>query len=260
MSYTSILYQYITGNGNAAIFQNDPHVHTASMHCAGNYFSAVEVSDSDLEVPVGAGDQEYLDLLDAWLPDVIDAAEPDLIFYQGGVDVCSADRLGKLKLTPAGVIARDDRVYSAAVEASTKLVVTMGGGYPRDLTVGSDAYEELINVHCNVYRRAAVNMQQAEYAAARRRQEYRKDGWKFGKIANRSRNGGGGGGGGSNSNGNSSDGNGNGSNGNGSSNVNAELFIPSLAIELEQSLAERHHARETGKPYKGKGHIKGHGL
>eukprot|EP00729_Bicosta_minor_P020924 gene20924-4537_t len=164
-------------NGNAAIFQNDPHVHTASMHCAGNYFSEVEVSDSDLEVPVGAGDQEYLDLLDAWLPDVIDAAEPDLIFYQGGVDVCSADRLGKLKLTPAGVIARDDRVYSAAVEASTKLVVTMGGGYPRDLTVGSDAYEELINVHCNVYRRAAVNMQQAEYAAARRRQEYRKDGW-----------------------------------------------------------------------------------
>ena len=45
-----------------------------------------------MEVPVGAGDQEYLDLLDAWLPTVIEEAEPDLIFYQAGVDVCRADR------------------------------------------------------------------------------------------------------------------------------------------------------------------------
>ena len=58
-------------------------------------------------------------------------------------DVGGACRLGKLKLTPSGVLARDDRVYAAAADANTKLVVTMGGGYPRDLAVGSDAYVKL---------------------------------------------------------------------------------------------------------------------
>jgi acetoin utilization deacetylase AcuC-like enzyme len=80
------------------------------MHCSGNYFSEVEKSDSDLEVPVGTADVEYLAMLDAWLPGVMDAAQPDLIFYQAGVDVYRKDRLGKLKLTPAGLIARDDAV------------------------------------------------------------------------------------------------------------------------------------------------------
>lgn len=72
------------GNGNASIFKDDPRVFTASMHCAGNYFSPVEVSDSDLEVEIGAGDEDYLKLLDGWLPEIIEDSNPDLIFYQAG--------------------------------------------------------------------------------------------------------------------------------------------------------------------------------
>lgn len=90
-------------------------------------------------------------------------------------------------------------------------------------------YEELINVHCNVYRRAAAFAQQSEYAASRKRQQLRQDGWKFGRIGN-------------------------------PPSRSAEVFVPSLAIELEQSLAERHQARETGKPYENLGHVKNQGL
>ncbi|KAJ1619837.1 hypothetical protein T492DRAFT_603009, partial [Pavlovales sp. CCMP2436] len=46
------------GNGNAVLFQGKPAVFTYSMHCKGNYFSAVEASDVDVEVKTGAGDDE----------------------------------------------------------------------------------------------------------------------------------------------------------------------------------------------------------
>ena len=63
------------------------------MHCSGNYFSKVEESDADLEVPAGTAGKRYLQMLEAWLPHVCEASQPDLVFYQAGVDVFSADRL-----------------------------------------------------------------------------------------------------------------------------------------------------------------------
>ena len=82
----------------------------------------------------------------------MDKVKPDLVFYQAGVDGIANDRLGKLKLSQAGLIARNRMVYDAVRQTSSKLVVTMGGGYPTDLNPDSDSYKQIIRAHTNVYK------------------------------------------------------------------------------------------------------------
>ena len=83
------------------------------MHCSGNYFSTKQVSDKDVEVESGAQDEAYLGILQAWLPYLTKTIQPDLVFFQAGVDVHKDDRLGKLKLSRAGVSKRNHMVYAA---------------------------------------------------------------------------------------------------------------------------------------------------
>ena len=122
------------------------------MHCSGNYFSTKQVSDKDVEVEGGTQDEAYLGkstlantvvgvlpnkghplflpypnlfltlisigeyltgILQAWLPYLTKTIQPDLVFYQAGVDVHKDDRLGKLKLSRAGVSKRNHMVYAA---------------------------------------------------------------------------------------------------------------------------------------------------
>jgi len=54
-------------------------------------------SDKDVELPEGAGDDEYLHALGQWLPYLTATLRPDLIFYQGGVDVhkCVGERCAR---------------------------------------------------------------------------------------------------------------------------------------------------------------------
>lgn len=143
------------GNGNAVLFAKEPRVFTFSMHCAGNYFSAVEQSDLDLEVPVGAGDDEYLHLLTATLPQLFERTSPDLVFFQAGVDALANDRYGKLRLSRAGLRRRNEAVYELCAQHGIPLVVTMGGGYPKDLRGGSPDAFQVVQAHMDVYRGAA---------------------------------------------------------------------------------------------------------
>lgn len=143
------------GNGTAVIFEDDPSVFTFSMHCEGNFFSARQVGDHDIAVQVGAGDAEYNGLLAAALPPIIERYDPDLVFYQSGVDVMDIDRLGKLDLTMGGLAERDTIVYDAVAGSRAGLVLTMGGGYPKDLNPQSEPYQQLVDAHASVYSRAA---------------------------------------------------------------------------------------------------------
>jgi len=63
-------------------------VHTASVHCAGNYFSKKEASDLDLEIPEGAEDGGYVATLEGALPDLFAATRPQLVFFQACLCVC----------------------------------------------------------------------------------------------------------------------------------------------------------------------------
>jgi len=143
------------GNGNAVIFQDEPRVTTFSLHCYGNLFSRREYSDVDVDLHVGAGDAEYLAALEEHLPPLIDKIRPELIFFQAGVDPHASDRFGKLELSSAGLKKRNKLVLDCAARQQARLVVTMGGGYPKDLDTLSMPFHHVVQAHLDCFRATA---------------------------------------------------------------------------------------------------------
>jgi acetoin utilization deacetylase AcuC-like enzyme len=121
------------GNGTAAIFRGDDSVFTCSIHGAKNFPFRKEAGDLDVELPDGCGDAQYLDALDATLARLWDGPPPGLAFYLAGADPHEGDRLGRLKLTTAGLLERDRRVLTALRERRIPVALSMAGGYGRDL-------------------------------------------------------------------------------------------------------------------------------
>lgn len=117
------------GNGTAAIFRDDPHVHTFSMHGQKNYPFVKVPSTLDVGLPDGAGDDEYLAALAQHLPAAIAAAKPQLAVYLAGVDVVQGDRFGRLALTHDGLIARERFVFSTLSGAGVPTAIVLAGGY-----------------------------------------------------------------------------------------------------------------------------------
>ncbi|HYZ89119.1 MAG TPA: histone deacetylase [Myxococcales bacterium] len=135
------------GNGTAALFAGDESVFTFSMHGARNYPFRKQRSSLDVELSDGCEDAEYLARLGRHLPDVLDAARADIVFYQGGVDPLAQDTLGRLRLTHEGLRARDRMVFTAARDRGIPVVLTLGGGYAKPL-------EASVEAHCGTYREA----------------------------------------------------------------------------------------------------------
>ena len=135
------------GNGTAALCQTDPDTFTFSMHGENNYPAHKEQSSWDIALPDGTADEQYLGLLEESLPVLLQQARPDLILYQAGVDVLRGDRFGKLALSMAGVGERDRFVCAFARRAGIPLVVTLGGGYARDIN-------RIVTAHCQTVRAA----------------------------------------------------------------------------------------------------------
>ncbi|MCS6924594.1 MAG: histone deacetylase [Candidatus Binatia bacterium] len=133
------------GNGTAALCRADHEVFTFSMHAANNYPARKEQSSWDIALPDGTGDELYLDILSRVLPQILARFRPDLLLYQAGVDVLAGDRFGKLALTMDGVAQRDRLVCEFASRAGLPLVITLGGGYTRDL-------HRLVEAHCQTVR------------------------------------------------------------------------------------------------------------
>jgi acetoin utilization deacetylase AcuC-like enzyme len=132
------------GDGTAALFRGDESVFTLSLHGARNYPFRKEQSSLDVPLPDAAGDAEYLEALDRALPAVA-AHRPELLLYQAGVDALAGDRLGRLALSHQGLRARDERVFALAERLRVPIVVTLGGGYHRDL-------DATVAAHVAVYR------------------------------------------------------------------------------------------------------------
>ncbi|HEX4511207.1 MAG TPA: histone deacetylase, partial [Burkholderiaceae bacterium] len=126
------------GNGTAEIFDADPTVFTFSMHGERNFPFRKVASDLDVGLADGCDDATYLATLDVALDQVwarVEAAPPGLAFYIAGADPHEDDRLGRLKLTAAGLAERDRRVLAALHARRIPVVVLMAGGYGRDVDV-----------------------------------------------------------------------------------------------------------------------------
>jgi acetoin utilization deacetylase AcuC-like enzyme len=124
------------GNGTAAIFRDDDTVFTLSLHGARNFPLRKEPGDLDVELPDGCTDGPYLDALDGAMAALWrrhGERLPNLCFYLAGADPHEGDRLGRLKLTAAGLAERDRRVFSACRERGVPVALCMAGGYGRDI-------------------------------------------------------------------------------------------------------------------------------
>ena len=138
------------GNGNAVLFKGRQDVVTFSMHCEANYFSPKEKSDLDVELPVGCTDETYIATLRHWLKQIDTMGGSfDLVFFQAGVDVLEHDRLGRMSLTAQGVTQRNKLVFDFCTNKRLPLVITMGGGYPKN-----NDWTPILQAHAGVYLEA----------------------------------------------------------------------------------------------------------
>lgn len=135
------------GDGTAALFQDDPHVLTLSLHGRDNFPFRKQTSRIDVGLPDGTTDKPYLDALQTALAAAFDFS-PDIVFYQSGVDALQADRLGRLAMTHEGLRRRDELVFTACARSGIPCVVTLGGGY-------ADPIELTVEAHANTFRAAA---------------------------------------------------------------------------------------------------------
>jgi acetoin utilization deacetylase AcuC-like enzyme len=133
------------GNGTAAIFAGDDSVFTFSMHGEKNFPFRKEVSDLDVALADGTGDDEYLGLLRRHLDDVLNRHQPDFVFYLAGADPYEGDRLGRLTMTIAGLRERDELVFAECRARGLPVAVTMSGGYASDV-------DDIIAIHANTIR------------------------------------------------------------------------------------------------------------
>jgi len=134
------------GDGTAQIFEDDAAVFTLSLHGRRNFPFRKQRSRLDIEFEDGTSDDEYLDKLRAALERVF-AFEPEVVFFQSGVDALACDTLGRLALTHEGLQRRDHMVLSACADHATPLVITLGGGYGNPI-------EQTALAHTNTFRMA----------------------------------------------------------------------------------------------------------
>ena len=132
------------GDGTAALMAGRSDVFTMSIHSAKNFPARKALSTLDLPLEDGTGDAEYLEVLAAHLPRVLESFAPDLVLYQAGVDPHREDRLGRLALTDAGLERRDRSVIREIRSRNIPVASALGGGYGKD--------------HIAVARRHALSM------------------------------------------------------------------------------------------------------
>ncbi len=139
------------GNGTSFIFESDPRVFTFSMHQQHNYPMFKPRGTLDIGLPDGTHDDSYLHALEAALPQVL-AADPQCVFYLAGADPYEDDLLGGLRLTKEGLRQRDRMVIDAVAAAGLPLVITLAGGYARNV-------DDTVAIHVATIEEAAAAAQ-----------------------------------------------------------------------------------------------------
>jgi acetoin utilization deacetylase AcuC-like enzyme len=135
------------GDGTSEIFAGDERVFTLSVHAAKNFPARKVPGDMDVELEDGLEDAAYLETVAAVLPEAMDRARPELVFYNAGVDPHREDKLGRLALTDEGLAARDRYVLEHCRRRGLPVCGVIGGGYCNDIDV-------LARRHATLHREA----------------------------------------------------------------------------------------------------------
>ncbi|MFT3777057.1 MAG: histone deacetylase [Ottowia sp.] len=141
------------GNGTAEIFARDDSVFTLSLHGEKNFPFRKAAGDLDVGLPDGTGDDAYLAALELALDELAHRFDAQHVFYLAGADPHEGDRLGRLKLTYDGLIARDRRVFDWAWRRRLPLALCMAGGYGHDIETTVQAQVNTFGVALEYWRR-----------------------------------------------------------------------------------------------------------
>lgn len=118
------------GNGTRQLFEQDPTVHTFTIH---NQDWAPREAAATTVIALGSAvnDATYLKTLKDALPPVLQQVRPGLVLYVAGVDPASDDMVGDWNITADGMLARDQFVLEQVRPAGGEIpmAITLGGGY-----------------------------------------------------------------------------------------------------------------------------------
>jgi acetoin utilization deacetylase AcuC-like enzyme len=121
------------GDGTARIFTGEPSVFTFSMHAEKNFPARKAVSDLDVDLPDGTGDEAYLEKLGEILPDLLARVAPDLVFFNAGVDPHADDKLGRSEFERRGPGATRGVRPGLVSGKGIPVAGVIGGGYDADI-------------------------------------------------------------------------------------------------------------------------------
>lgn len=137
------------GNGTAALCANDPTIFTFSIHAEKNFPFRKYPSDLDIGLADGVGDAAYLDALELGLLQALSVAHADMVIYLAGADPYVGDRLGRLAISKAGLLARDQLVYDQCRSMGLPIATVMSGGY-------APSIDDIVDIHVQTVTLAAM--------------------------------------------------------------------------------------------------------
>lgn len=136
------------GNGTHAIFTTDERVYTYSIHVGRNYPAVKTPGSCDVELERYADGATWLSRLSETLPQAIDAARADFVFWIVGADLHVNDRFGQLRLSDTDFAVRDLAILDLLKMNGLPAAILYGGGYNRDR-------EHTARLHADTVLRAA---------------------------------------------------------------------------------------------------------
>ncbi|MFB6091595.1 MAG: histone deacetylase family protein [Haloquadratum sp.] len=130
------------GNGTQDIFYDRGDVLYASVHEDGLYPGTGEITETGtgdgagatLNVPLsaGAGDEDYLLVVDELLRPVVERYDPDLFIVSAGFDAHRHDPISRMRVSTEGYALLTDRIRSLADDVDAGLAFVLEGGYGLD--------------------------------------------------------------------------------------------------------------------------------
>jgi acetoin utilization deacetylase AcuC-like enzyme len=128
------------GNGTQDMFYEDPTVFYFGIHQSPFYPGTGAASEKgrgnglgttlNVPLPAGSGDDDYIKAFQEQFKPAARVFKPDFVLISAGFDLLADDRLGGMKVTPAGITRISRIVKDVAAEcAEGRLVSVLEGGY-----------------------------------------------------------------------------------------------------------------------------------
>ncbi|CDW80072.1 UNKNOWN [Stylonychia lemnae] len=137
------------GNGHERDMLQDHNVHIIDA-----YNPYIYPGDQQAELAIKTrisvtsydDDTSYLNNLEVQIPEVYEQFRPELVIYNAGTDCMMNDPLGRLNITPEGIVQRDELMFQMAVERfKVPIVMILSGGYQMtNAPVIADSIQNLV--------------------------------------------------------------------------------------------------------------------